>query len=274
MTARQGCCSSLAALGALFGLVEAPRAQTTIPPALSDYAVIGLERVVIRGGTRVLSGAVGAIGDTVRVGREARVTNVVAGPTVRLGTDAHTGTLFCHLVSGPPPLPSCGVFTDPLLDPSLLAPVPVTPGTTDLRLPPRTGTAPIPPGSFADVRVGAGSTLQLYGGAYAMRSLRIGRKARVTCASDCRISVLDPVIVRRGAVLGAASPVRADTVRLDVAASGMLAFVARPRANVSATVFAPAGDVVLGSFGAYRGAFVGRTVVIGPSATVRGDSAL
>jgi len=203
------------------------------------------------------------------------VTNIVAAPTVRLGLSAHTGTLFCHLVSGPPTLPSCNAFTDPLLNPALLAPVPVTPGSTDLTLPPHTGTAPYPPGSFGDVRVGAGSVLQLYGGTYSARSLRVGRGGRVSCATACRIGVLGPVRLRRGAELGSSASIQANTARVDVAASGPLpAFVARARANVSATIFAPAGDIVLGPLGAYRGAFVGRTVVIGANATVRGDSAL
>jgi hypothetical protein len=62
---------------------------------------------------------------------------------------------------------------------------------------------------------------------------------------------------------------------VDIAAAGpSAAFVARPRANVSATIFAPAGRIALGPLGNYRGAFIGRTEVVGPSATVRGDSAL
>jgi hypothetical protein len=269
------CLGALAALAVGVVLpVDPLRAQTATRPELADYAVLGLAGVVIRHESRVLSGAVGAVEGTVRLGRQARVTNVVAGPTVRLGPDTRTGTLFCHLVNGPPPLPSCTAFTDPLLDPALLTSVPVVPGTTPLRVPAHTGTAPVPAGSFGDVRVGPGSTLQLYGGTYAMASLRIGRRARVICASDCRIGVLGTVLVRRGAELGAASPVRADTVRVDVAAAGPLVFVARPRANVSATIFAPAGDVVLGPFGAYRGAFIGRTVVVASFTTVRGDSAL
>jgi hypothetical protein len=43
---------------------------------------------------------------------------------------------------------------------------------------------------------------------------------------------------------------------------------------MSVTIFAPAGDVVLGANGSHRGAFVGRTVAVGPGTTVRGDSAL
>jgi hypothetical protein len=178
-------------------------------------------------------------------------------------------------VTGPSPLPSCLSFTDPLIDPALLAPVTVAPGTADMRVPAHSGTAPVPAGSFRDVRVGAGAVLQLYGGAYAFNSLRIGRQARVECTTDCRIGVLGPVRLRGGAVLGASAPARANTARIDVAATGPEpAFVARPHANVSATIFAPGGAVVLGGLGAHRGAFIGRTVIVGPEATVRADSAL
>jgi len=237
--------------------------------------VLGLDGVTIRRETRVLSAAVGTVGGTLRLGPKSRVTSIVAAPTVRLGLSSRAGTLFCHLVSGPPTLPSCNAFADPLLDPALLAPVAVTPGATDLILPPHTSTAPYLAGSFGDVRVGAGSVLQLYGGTYSMRSLRIARAGRVVCETDCRIGVLEPVRLRRGGELGASVATRANTARVDVAAAGPLpAFVARARSNVTATIFAPAGDVVLGPLGSYRGAFVGRTVVIGPAATVRGDSAL
>ena len=250
-------------------------AQLLPPPDLSDYAILGLDNVTVRRESRVLSGAVGAVGGTVRLGREARVSNVLAGPTVLLGPSTRTGTLFCHIVGGPPTLPVCNAFIDPLVDPALLMPVPVEPGTDDLRLPPHRGTAPVLAGSFADIRVGRGSVLQLYGGTYTARSLRLGPKARVICTTDCRIGVLEKVRLRPGAELGASVPIRANTVRIDVAWAGPLpAFVARPGSNVAATIFAPAGDIVLGPLGSYRGAFIGRNVLIGPQATVRGDSAL
>jgi len=256
-------------------LVGLARAQSRPVPELTDYAVLGLGDVTIRAGSRVASGAVGSIGGTVRLGRQARVTNVVAAPTVRLGPAAHAGTVFCHFVSGPPTLPTCNAFVDPLVDPALLAPVAVTPGASDLHLPAHTGTAPVPAGSFRDVTVGRGSVLQLYGGAYAMGSLRIRRSGRVECATECRIGILGTVTVGPGAALGALAPLRSNLVRIDVAGSGPLpVFVARARANVSATIFAPAGDVILGSRGSYRGAVVGRTVVVAPEATVRVDSAL
>jgi|SRR5581483_5923326 len=277
------CCEMIARasrVGAAWGaaavlfLAAPAAAQTVTPPTLSDYAVLGLGDVMIRHGSRVVSGAVGAVNGTVRLGPKARVTNAVAGPSVRLTAGSRTGRLFCHFVSGPPTLPLCNAFTDPLVDPMLLAPVPVVPGTSDLVLGPHTGSAPVPSGSFADVRVGRGSTLQLYGGAYAMRSLRIGPHARVVCANECRIGVLGPVRLQRSASLGAISPQRAGIARIDIAETGTAALFARSRANVAATIFAPAGDVVLGGLGAYRGVFVGRTVRIGPDATVRAAGAL
>jgi hypothetical protein len=263
------------ALLAALLLTGIARAQTRPVPELADYAVLGLGDVTIRADSRVASGAVGSTGGTVRLGRHARVANVVAAPTVRLGPDAHGGTVFCHFVNGPPTLPNCNAFVDPLVDPALLAPVPVTPGASDFRLPPHTGTAPVPAGSFRDVVVGRGSVLQLYGGTYAMASLRVRRSGRVGCVTECRIGVLGTVAVGPGATVGALAPLRSNLVRIDVAGSGPLpVFVARARADVSATVFAPAGDVVLGPQGSYRGAVVGRTVVVGPAATVRVDSAL
>ena len=267
-----------AALATALAIAIAPRelpAQTATTPALSNYAVLGVSGVIVRAESRILSGAVGSIDGTLRIGREARVSNVAAAPTVRVGVASRTGTLFCHLVSGPPPLPSCSAFVDPLIDPLLLTPVTAVPGTSDLVLPPHTGTAPVPAGSFRDVRVGAGAVLQLAGGDYVARSLRVGRLARLVCATGCRIAVLEAVSVGRGATLGATSPQRASSVRLDIAASdGVPAFVARRRAKVSATIYAPTGDVVLAPLGSHRGAFIGRTVNVGRSTTVRGDSAL
>jgi len=265
--------SSIIALLAL-GLAGPSRAQTQLPPQLSEYVVLALDDATIRRETRVLSGAVGAVGGSVHVGRAAR-TNLVAAPTVQLAAASRIGNVFCHLVSGPPTLPSCRAFTDPIVDPALLLPVSVVPGADDIRLPRHTGTAPVPAASFRDVRIGAGSVLQLSGGTYAMRSLRIGRNARLECVSDCRIGIVGPVRLRSGARLGAAAPSRANTVRIDIDPTAPApAFIARARAIVSATIFAPAGDVILGALGTHRGAFIGRTVVVGHNATLRADSAL
>src|SRR5262249_9561376 len=68
------------------------RAQT-LPPGLTEYAVLGVAGVRIGRDSRVLSGAVGSVDGTVRLGPKARVSSVVAAPTVRLGLAAHTGPL-------------------------------------------------------------------------------------------------------------------------------------------------------------------------------------
>ncbi len=257
----------------LFVMVGPAHAQSLAAPALSDYAVLGVRNVIVGRGTRIPGGAVGAVQGTTVIAADTRVSNAVAAPRIRLGAGSDTGNLFCHLVSGPPPLPTCHAFTDPLVDPGLLAPVPVAPGVTDFRLQRHTGTAPLAAQAFRDVRIAPGSAMQLAGGDYTMRSLRIGRDARVVCASACRIGVAGTVRLAAGALLGAATPAEARTARVDVGAVGR-AFVARRRANVSATIFAPAGTVVLGSLGSYRGAFVGGSVVVAPRTTIRGGSAL
>ena len=211
---------------------------------------------------------------TVRFGRDARVSGRVAAPNVQLAVGVQTGSLFCHFVSGPPPLPGCMAFTDPLVDPALLQPVAVVPGSADLVVRAGTGTAPVPAGSFRDVRVGRGALLQLAGGAYTAQSLLIGARARIECVDPCVIDVLDTIRLKRRAHLGAAVATRANTVRVNVAVVGGTALLARPRANVAATIFAPGSGIVLGSRGEYRGAFVGSTVTVGPDAIVRHDSAL
>ena len=85
--------------------VDAGRAQPTAP-TLPEFAVLGIASVRILPKSRVVSGAVGCVGGTVRVGRMARI-GMGAGPTIRLAAGSDTGALFCHSVSGLPPLPSC-----------------------------------------------------------------------------------------------------------------------------------------------------------------------
>lgn len=249
-------------------------------PALGEYAVLGIEGVRLGAGVRVRSGGVGALAGTVTLGRGVRVAGTVAADMVRLQAQATIGRAFCRLVTrgaavGNVSLPLCLGFTPPLVDPGLLPLPQVTPGVEDVRIPARTGTAPMPPGSYADVVVGAGSLLQLAGGAYNVRSIRVARGGRLVCAAACEIGVQDSLLLRRSAELGAPRAAQADTVRVNLATLGEIpAMRARTGAVVTATVYAPGADIVLGAGGTYRGAFVGRTVRVGAGAEVRADSAL
>jgi hypothetical protein len=263
-------------------------AAAPIQPVLSGYAVLGVSNVVLRPQVRVQSGSVGSTGGQLRLAAGVTVSGSAVADIVRVGSSVKVDPIFCRLVTGAAfghgvvggpsvrgaPVPACEPLVSPVVDPALLVPVEVTPGTTDVQVPPRTGTAPYPPGSYGAIVVGAGSLLQLAGGDYQVRSITIAPRGRLVCTAACRIGVLENVVLRRRAQIGAAAPTRAQDVRIDVAGAGAPVFLTGPQATVAATIFAPAGDVVLGRLGSYRGAFVGRTVKVRPRATMRADSAL
>jgi hypothetical protein len=258
-------------------------------PDLREYAVLGLDSVRVGPGARVQPGAVGASAGSVRLAAGAAVPGSVVADSVRVSRGTRVGRLFCRIVAGGrfgsgtvggptvggPPIPGCRTLTTPVVDPALLAPIPVTSGDSDLVIPVRTGSAPIPPGAFGSVSVGRGSLLQLAGGDYQVRSIRLARTARLVCLEECRIGVAESVRLAARAQLGAAQGLAPARVRVDVAgvdADGV-AFRAGAKAIVAATVFAPGGHVVLGPRGDYRGAYVGGSVTVRPHSRVREASA-
>ena len=270
----------------LLGLPAGAFAQSQ--PVLRGYAVLGVGLVRIGPSVRVQPGAVGATTGAVRLATAAQVSGAVVAGTVRVARRARVGRLFCQVVSGGgfgsgvvggptvggSPIPGCAQLTTPLVDPTLLVPIPVTPGTTDEQLAPRSSSAPLAPGAYGAVTVGRGAWLQLAGGAYQMRSIRLSPTARLVCLGDCRIGVAENARLGPMAQLGAVKGLSAANVRIDVAAGVPgAAFRAGPRTVVSGTVFAPTGTVLLGPNGDYQGAFVGSTVVVRPRSQVHGQSA-
>ena len=270
----------------LLGLPAGAFAQSQ--PVLRGYAVLGVGLVRVGPSVRVQPGSVGAMTGTVRLAPAAQVSGAVVAGTVHVARRARVGRLFCQVVSGSgfgsgvvggptvggSPIPGCAQLTTPLVDPPLLVPIPVTPGTTDEQLAPRSSSAPLAPGAYGAVKVGRGALLQLAGGAYQMRSIRLSRTARLVCLDDCRIGVAENVRLGPMAQLGAVKGLSADHVRIDVAAGVPgAAFRAGPGTVVSGTVFAPTGTVLLGPSGGYQGAFVGSTLVVRPRSQVHGQSA-
>jgi len=190
---------------AIVGVHGRVAAQTQ--PALNGYAVLGIDAVRVGAGTRVQPGAVGATAGTVVLGPNTAVPGSVVADSVRIARSAEAGRLFCRVASGGAfgpgvvggpsvggaPIPGCRVLTIPIVAPELLVPVDVIPGASDLVVAARMGSAPIAAGSFGAVIVGRGSLLQLAGGAYQFRSVRLARAARLVCLDDCRIGVAESV---------------------------------------------------------------------------------
>src|SRR5439155_1729565 len=151
---------------------------------------------------------VGTAGGTLVLRNHVRIGGTVAADMIRLDNDATASRFFCRFVvlshgggavGGPVvgggALPGCRAFTPPLVDPTLLAPVAVVPGGTDVRVRPFSGTAPLPAASLRDVVVGRGALLQLVGGSYTARSIRIAPNGRLVCVDACRIGVLERIVL-------------------------------------------------------------------------------
>src|SRR5262245_25866745 len=79
---------------ALALVASSVRAQPAVPQ-LGAFALLGVQDVGLRRGAQVPNGAVGAVGGTVRLARDARVTGRLAAPMVRLARGSRTGPLFC-----------------------------------------------------------------------------------------------------------------------------------------------------------------------------------
>jgi len=272
----------------LLALASVAGAQSQ--PALRGFAILGFDEVRLGPNVRVPRGAVGATTGNVRLAGAARVQGAVVAPSIRVAHGVRVGRLFCGTVSGGmfgrgvvggptvggSTVPGCLQLTMPVVDPVLLAPVPVAPGSGNLTVPARTATIPVASGAYGAVVVGRGALLELTGGAYQVRSIRLAGAARLVCLDECRIGVAETVTLAARAQLGAAKGmVDASEVRLDVAGSPVApVFRTRPNAIVAGTVFAPGRDIVLGPGGQYRGAFIGRSVLVRARARVTADSAL
>ncbi len=244
----------------LMGFVSAASAAD-LSRSLGTYAVLGFESVDVRAGVHVASGDVAANRGTVTLGPGARVDGTVAASTVQLARTARVGGLFCDLVEGRVDA-TCGNVATPVVTATLPL-VQVVAGSDAVAVPARAATAPLLPGAYADVTVGAGARLYLAGGHYAVRSLRVRTAGRLLCLAPCAISVREQVRIGRRARLAAGSPADGRLLRIDVETGGpTAAFKAAPGAHVAATVYAPNGSVVLGAGGKFTGAFVGRTMVI------------
>lgn len=240
--------------------------------APGDYVILGLEEVTLRHHVQVLTGDVGcnAADGRVRLQAASRVAGVVAAHTVLISSGAGADQLFCNSLerrssSGP----ACDAMATPIVEASSLPPVQVDPGQEDVRVR-RLGKLTLPtPASgevarYDTIRVSSRAELRLQGGDYAVRSIKLGRRARLICETPCHIAVEEGVHLREHAEINRADPGTKQGIRIDIEGDGGPgpAFWTYRYAIVVATVYAPNGGIVLGGSGHYAGAFVARTVLV------------
>ena len=263
-------------------LVGAGHAAAVDAPsnALADYAVLGLKDVTLRARVNVISGDVGcnAPDGSVTLIDRAKVAASIAANEIRMGRATSAGALFCTLleqlaVKNAPA--TCVPAAAPLVDSGALPFVQVSPGTQNVRLEKRASLDTLAAGAYDVIKVGDGAKLVLEGGDYSARSIELRKRAQLLCAAACNISVLEQVRIREGSEFGPVPPLDATSVRVDIKGEGpFAAFRAYRRSTVTANVYAPGGDVVLGMNGIYTGAFVGEHVLVWPGATIEAASAL
>jgi hypothetical protein len=238
------------------------------PPTANSYTILGLEGARIQDRARVEPGNVGTNRGTFHLGARVQITGSVAADTVRARAGTQSEHFFCLLGIGPV---ICEPLSAPVVDAASLPLVQVMPGAADIRVPAGANTTPLEAGAYGVARVGARGRLTLAGGDYTMRSLSIAPRGRLLCAAPCHVSVLERVIVRQRALIGATAPYGAGDVSIQVEADdGKPVFSARSPSSVAASVYAPNGNIILGADGTYEGRFIGRTIRVGQRARVKG----
>jgi len=251
-------------------LAGAARVAAQSAPGPGAYAVLGLDGVTLAARVHVSGGDVGANRGSVAVGAGARIDGTIAGDTIRIGRGARASDLLCRLVIGPLRY-TCSGLSGAVVDLATLPLVQVAAGTADVRVPARARGAPLTPASYGDARVARQGELLLAGGTYAFRAITLGPGARLLCTGSCRVEVQTAVVLGARARLGAAAPLDAHAVRVDIERKGLSA---ASRAAIDASIYTPQGRVQLGERGRYTGGFLGRSVNVGARARVTAASIL
>jgi hypothetical protein len=255
-------------------LVGAARIGAQSAPRPGAYVVLGLDGVTLAARVHVSGGDVGANRGSIAVGARARIDGTIAGDTIRIGRGARASDLLCRFVIGPVRY-TCSALSGAVVDLATLPLVQVAAGTADVRVPARARAAPLGPAAYGDARVGRAGELLLAGGTYAFRTITLGPGARLLCTAACRVEVQTAVVLAARARLGAAAPLDAHAVRVDIEAKDRTGgFSAASRTTVDASIYTPQGRVRLGERGRYTGGFLGRSVNVGARARVTAASVL
>lgn len=236
-------------------------AQTAAPDDPLEYGIFGLESVTVGRKGRVL-GAVGVNDGTAKLARRAHVEGVVAADIIRLGRGAQVGGLTCTLVVGGDGI--CEPHSGTLVPQSALAVVQVTAGLSDIVVPPHSRRVPLRADSYRRIRVGRGSTLQLEGGEYDIRSMELASRATISCVAPCRLSIARQLRLGRRATITGADGADPTIVRIDVQGERTRTGIRLGAgARVTGTLYAPTADARIGRRAQLSGPVVARTVRTG-----------
>lgn len=242
-------------------------ARAQAPTDVQAYAVFGLAETTLSSRSNV-QGDVGCLADVLELSQRTKVSGAAVAPTVRLRDGAKaSGGYFCNTMEGS----NGACMTMP--GPFTIEPMTVTtPGNLDVSAPKGTKTTgPLAPGAYGKLTIGTKAQATLAGGSYTFSAIVVGRRAKLLCLAACDVLVQGNVRVREDSQLGAASGVPASGVTFQIASQGQKsALDTRKRVTIGGSIYAPSGDVRLGSQSKLTGGLVGNAVTLGPRVHVTG----
>ena len=248
-----------------------PVARAEPPTDASAYALLAIERATVGAKARV-QGDAGSVSEALSLGNGTRITGAVAAPSVTLGKNARVaGGFFCITLEGA--TDGCMPFPNPLVaTPTIVLVGP--PSNTDVSAARKTkGTTPLAAGTYGALTIEKAAEMSLAGGTYQFESITLAARAKLLCRAACVVTVRGRVTIGQATQLGAGDGVAPGDVVLRIAAQDeSTAFEAKSRARLRASVYAPSGEVTIGSAAKITGGLVGSRVTVGSRARLQGPA--
>ncbi len=243
-------------------------ASSPIPAGFNEVSVLGSDSVLLKKDGVVVSGDV--IGNL--PGAEVTISMAALTPasfevksdkiTVKNGA-VPAGTYFCNTLSDASGTASCTPLSLPVY--AILPDFQTATANTNHKSVPNNGALTLAPGSYGNLAVGKNAILTLTGGVYDFATVTTGNGAKIRVQSLSSIRVAGGIHTGHDNVIGAVAPATAPDVVFYVtgsdSSSSERVHLAKG-ANVSATVYAPDGTIILKNNSTLTGAMIGRNVVI------------
>ena len=163
----------------------------------------------------------------------------------------------------------------PVFEPSELPPFVAGSSNANDIVVPKNGTQILAFGTYGDIVVGKGATLIL-DGLYQVRSILVNKKGEILFDGESEVTVVETLKTKSKATIGpqSGSGIEAKDIIFYVAGgnNGKAANIGSKN-TLSATIFAPNGDIIVGSKSVVIGALFGKTVELKSKVSVTRDSA-